>query len=62
MLTRIEGAIAFVETLSLWEDEAAIRAFAGEDVTRARYYHEDERYLLEFPERVEHFEVDAPEA
>jgi heme-degrading monooxygenase HmoA len=57
MLTQLEGDIAHVITLSFWEDEWSIRAFAGEDVTRARYYPEDRRFLLEFSERVEHFDV-----
>ena len=57
MFTRIEGEIAHVITLSLWDLLESIRAFAGEDLTRARYYPRDERFLLEFPERVEHFDV-----
>jgi hypothetical protein len=35
----------------------AIKAFAGEDHERARYYPEDDRYLLEKPEGVEHSDV-----
>lgn len=57
MLTRVEGELAHVLTLSFWDDLDSIRGFAGDDVTRARYYPEDERFLLDFPERVEHFEV-----
>jgi hypothetical protein len=37
-----------------WE---AIKAFAGEDPGIARYYPEDDAFLLEKPERVEHYEV-----
>ena len=33
------------------------RAFAGEEVDRARYYPEDAEFLLEMSERVEHWEV-----
>jgi heme-degrading monooxygenase HmoA len=43
-----------VSTLSWWKSMAAIRAFAGEDVDRARYYPLDDHFLLEKPERVEH--------
>jgi heme-degrading monooxygenase HmoA len=43
--------------LSLWEDEAAVRAFAGEDISRAVYYPEDRRFLLELEPTVEHFEA-----
>jgi heme-degrading monooxygenase HmoA len=57
MLTRIGGETAHVITLSLWDRLESIRAFAGDDLTRARYYPQDERFLLEFPEHVEHFDV-----
>lgn len=46
-----------VTTLSWWESLEVIHAFAGQDVTLARYYPEDDAYLLEKPERVEHHEV-----
>lgn len=46
-----------VTTLSWWISMDAIHAFAGEDVERARYYPEDDRFLLEKPERVEHHEI-----
>lgn len=57
MLRRDEGDIAHFVTVSYWEDEAAIRAFAGSDLLRARYYPEDESFLLEFEPQVEHYEV-----
>lgn len=43
-----------VTTLSWWDSLDAIRAFAGEDIERARYYPEDDRFLLDRPETVEH--------
>jgi heme-degrading monooxygenase HmoA len=43
-----------VVTLSWWKSLDDIRAFAGEDIERARYYPEDDRFLLERPETVEH--------
>lgn len=46
-----------VTTLSWWQDFAPIEAFAGADISIARYYPEDDRYLLERPKRVEHHEV-----
>lgn len=45
-----------IVTLSWWTDAVAIRAFAGEDIGRARYYPEDDRYLLTRPEQVLHYE------
>ena len=46
-----------VITLSLWSSPDAIRAFAGEPVDQARYYPEDERYLLTHPDTVKHYEA-----
>jgi heme-degrading monooxygenase HmoA len=46
-----------VITLSFWDTYESIAVFAGNDVTRARYYPEDPRFLLDFPEHVEHFEI-----
>jgi heme-degrading monooxygenase HmoA len=46
-----------VVTLSWWTCFDAIRAFAGEDIDRARYYPEDDHYLLTRPEHVEHHEI-----
>lgn len=45
--------------LTFWESAAAIRAFAGEDIGRAVYYPEDEGYLLEKPERLRHYRLEA---
>jgi heme-degrading monooxygenase HmoA len=56
-LSHVDGDEAHVVTLSFWDSLASIRAFAGDDVTLARYYPRDREYLLDFPERVEHFEV-----
>ena len=40
-----------------WDSIAAIKQFAGEDYAKAKYYPEDQDFLLDFPEEVEHFEV-----
>lgn len=34
-----------------------IRAFAGDEIERAKYYPEDAKYLLEFEPTVPHFEA-----
>jgi heme-degrading monooxygenase HmoA len=60
MLLRALGdGTSEVTTLSWWTDMAAIHAFAGEDAETARYYPEDDRFLLEKPDRVEHHRVAA---
>jgi heme-degrading monooxygenase HmoA len=57
MLRRLEGDRAHFLMISLWESEAAIRRFAGEDIQKARYYPKDQEYLLELEPTVTHFEV-----
>lgn len=46
-----------VTTLSGWRDLEAVKAFAGEDYERARYYPDDDRYLVDKSKTVEHFTV-----
>lgn len=48
-----------VATLSWWPDLDTIRAFAGEDIARAVYYPEDDRFLIDRPVTVDHLEVAA---
>ena len=43
--------------VSLWDSLDAVARFAGADVTLAQYYPEDKDFLLDFPERVEHYDV-----
>ena len=57
MLRRDEGDRTEFVTFTLWDSLDAVRAFAGDDVERAVYYPEDERYLIERGEKVEHYEV-----
>jgi heme-degrading monooxygenase HmoA len=45
-----------IVTLSWWEDEASIKAFAGSNIGRARYYPQDNRCLLTRPETVQHYD------
>ena len=56
-LHRREGDVVHVEMLTFWEDEAAIRRFAGDDMTRAKYYQFDPDFLLEMEPLVTHFDV-----
>ena len=43
--------------ISLWDSEDAIRAFAGDDLTKAYYYPEDDDFLLEFTPQSTHYEI-----
>jgi len=57
VLRRIEGGQAHFLTLTFWDSVESIKKFAGEDYGKARYYPEDAEYLLEFEEKVAHYEV-----
>jgi heme-degrading monooxygenase HmoA len=61
LLRRDDGDLARFTTLSLWSSLDDIRAFAGDDVERARFYPADDDFLVEREERVEHLEVVAGE-
>ncbi len=57
LLRDVGDGTSEVTTLSWWRSMDDITAFAGDPVDRARYYPEDDRFLLEKPERVEHHRV-----
>ena len=44
-------------TVTEWTDIEAIKRFAGEDYEKAVYYPEDDGILLEFEEKVNHYET-----
>ncbi len=44
---RDEGNVAHFLLITVWESLEAVKAFAGEDPSVAKYYPEDEKYLLE---------------
>jgi heme-degrading monooxygenase HmoA len=57
VLRRFEGEVAHFLLLTFWDSMEAIRRFAGPDPSRARYYPEDEAFLLEKEPSVTHYEV-----
>ena len=56
-LHRTEGDIVHVEMFTLWDDLEAVRRFAGDELTKAKYYDFDPGFLLEMEPEVLHFEV-----
>ena len=46
-----------IVTLSWWDSIDSVRAFAGDDVDVARYYPEDDEFLVDRETTVSHFEV-----
>lgn len=57
ILRREEGDVVHFQTLTFWESKDAIREFTGTNIARAKYYPEDDDFLLEFELTVEHYEV-----
>ena len=57
ILERPEGEVTHFTTLTFWENMDGIRDFAGDDPEKAKYYPEDDSFLLEFVPGVEHYEV-----
>lgn len=57
ILRKIKGDICHFYTITEWTDIESIKAFAGENIEKARYYEEDKKYLLEFEEKVNHDET-----
>jgi heme-degrading monooxygenase HmoA len=65
----VEGLLAFYFTrrdlddkaefllITHWQSLTAIKNFAGDNPLKAKYYPQDQAYLLAFPEQVEHFKV-----
>ena len=56
-LRRIVDGRAELLLLTLWESEESIRRFAGDDIERAVFYPEDERFLIAKDDRVSHYDV-----
>ena len=57
LMRRLEDGSTEVTTLSWWRSMQAIEAFAGPQPELARYYPDDERFLLDKPLHVEHHRV-----
>jgi len=56
-LRNIQNDEAHFTLITCWENMEVIKNFAGEDFEKARYYPEDNEYLLEFEKKVQHYEV-----
>ena len=49
--------IGHFKLITFWENLEVIKNFAGENFEKAKYYPEDEKFLLEFEEKVTHYKV-----
>jgi heme-degrading monooxygenase HmoA len=57
VLRRIEEDRAHFLTLTFWDDIEDVKRFAGSDPKKAKYYPDDEEFLVGFEPTVEHYEV-----
>jgi heme-degrading monooxygenase HmoA len=57
VLRRLEQDHVHFLLLTFWDSYDAIRGFAGEEIARARYYPEDEEFLVDLEPFVTHYEV-----
>ncbi len=56
-LRNIDNNAGHFTLITFWEDLEVIKNFAGEDFEKAKYYQKDKEYLLDFKEKVKHYEV-----
>ena len=56
-LKRTDNEFAYFNLITFWKDLEVIENFAGADLEKAKYYEEDKNYLIDFPEKVTHYEV-----
>lgn len=59
VLHRRDGELAEFVTLLLFESLGDVAAFAGDDLERAVFFPEDDRWLVERDLDVRHYDVDA---
>jgi heme-degrading monooxygenase HmoA len=62
VMRRDEDGVSHFLTVTHWDSETSIRAFAGDEPLRAKYYPEDKDFLLEFEPQVQHYVVMAGES
>jgi antibiotic biosynthesis monooxygenase (ABM) superfamily enzyme len=58
VLRRSDGERAEFVTVLLFDSLEDVRAFAGDELERARFFPEDDRYLVERDPAVRHYEAD----
>src|SRR5512140_3407441 len=57
VLRRTDGDVTHFFLVTLWDSIEGIRRFAGSDYLKARYYPEDDEFLLEKEEFVTQYDV-----
>ena len=57
LISRPDGDRTEFLTISFWDSLESITAFAGDDIDKAVFYPEDDRFLIDRETTVTHFEV-----
>ena len=56
-LRQVQNDEGHFNLITFWENLEVTKNFAGQDFEKAKYYREDDNFLLEFEEKVQHHEV-----
>ena len=56
-LKRSDNEFTYFKLLTFWSDLEVITNFTGPNLEEAKYYDEDEQYLLDFPGSISHYKV-----
>jgi heme-degrading monooxygenase HmoA len=57
VLRRARGELVEITTVSFWDSMDAVRAFAGDEPARAKFYPGDDALLAEKDDHADHYEV-----
>ena len=57
ILRHVDGDRTEFVTLTFWSSLDAVRGFAGDDIQRAVFYPEDDRFLIERDHTCSHYEL-----
>jgi heme-degrading monooxygenase HmoA len=57
VLRKDEGERADLLMTTLWESQDAIKKFAGDDISKTRYYPQDSYYFKDLEPKVIHYDV-----
>tara|TARA_R110000744_G_scaffold255074_1_gene370626 strand:- start:9992 stop:10294 length:303 start_codon:yes stop_codon:yes gene_type:complete len=56
-LKRSDNQFTYFKLITFWKDLEVIKNFIGPDLVKAVSYKEDDKYLVDFPGNVMHYEV-----
>jgi heme-degrading monooxygenase HmoA len=57
VLRRDEAEVTHFLLITFWDSVSSIKAFAGEEYEKARYYPDDEQFLLDLEPAVIHYQL-----